>query len=189
LPNLIDSRLKMVFQKIPDRSQGFFGYQQAAAQDFSNFPAEFCIIGASNQKVIEMTDEELKTLVAGLATATAKNTESIDRNVQTVERSAQAIDRNSLAIDNLRESAQLQAQSIENLREGLSYNTQIVTDGLELAAASNRTAAATMELVTHTARAIDQLRNEIADLKQIVGIMINDSRADRSRIRSLEDQN
>jgi uncharacterized phage infection (PIP) family protein YhgE len=203
LPNLIDSRLKMVFQKIPDRSQGFFGYQQAAAQDFSNFPAEFCIIGASNQKVIEMTDEELKTLVAGLATATAKNTESIDRNVQTVERnaqaiernaqaierSAQAIDRNSLAIDNLRESAQLQAQSIENLREGLSYNTQIVTDGLELAAASNRTAAATMELVTHTARAIDQLRNEIADLKQIVGITINDSRADRSRIRSLEDQN
>ncbi len=143
-----------------------------------------------------MTDEELKTLVAGLADATAKNAESIDRNVQTiernaqiVERNAQAIERNSLAIDNLRESAQLQAQSIENLREGLSYNTQIVTDGLELAAASNRTAAATMELVTHTARAIDQLRNEIADLKQIVGIMINDSRADRSRIRSLEDQN
>lgn len=77
---------------------------------------------------------------------------------------------------------------MENMREGLSYNTQIVADGLELAAASNRTAAAAIELVAHTARAIDQLRNEIADLKQIVGIVINDSRADRSRISNLEDQ-
>jgi CO dehydrogenase/acetyl-CoA synthase alpha subunit len=129
-----------------------------------------------------MTDDELKALVGSLATATARNTESIERNSQSIERS-------TLAIDNLRESIQMQAQSIENMREGLSYNTQIVVDGLELAAAANRTAAAAMELSAHTARAIDQLRNEIADLKQIVGIVINDSRADRSRISQLEEPN
>jgi methyl-accepting chemotaxis protein len=128
-----------------------------------------------------MTDDELRTLVGGLAVATARNTENIDRN-------SQAIDRNTEGINNLREAVQIQAQSIENIRENLSYNTQVVTDGLELAAAANRTAAAAMELSANTIRAIDQLRDEISDLKQIVGIVINDSRADRSRIVNLEDQ-
>jgi methyl-accepting chemotaxis protein len=128
-----------------------------------------------------MTDDELRTLVAGLAVATARNTENIDRN-------SQAIDRNTEGINNLREAVQIQAQSIENIRENLSYNTQVVTDGLELAAAANRTGAAAMELSANTIRAIDKLRDEISDLKQIVGIVINDSRADRSRIVNLEGQ-
>jgi methyl-accepting chemotaxis protein len=157
-------------QTIPDQAQGLF----LEAQKTSGFSGKFCIIDSSNQKVIKMTDDELRSLVGGLATATARNTESIDRINQTV--------------DNLRGSIEIQAQTIENIREGMSYNTQILSDGLELAAASNRTAAAAMELSANTARAIDQLRNEIADLKQIVGIVINDNRADRSRIRNLEDQ-
>jgi CO dehydrogenase/acetyl-CoA synthase alpha subunit len=164
-------------QTIPGQGQGLF----LEAQKTSGFSGKFCIIDSSNQKVINMTDDELRALVGSLATATARNTESIDRINQTV-------DRNALTVDNLRESIQIQAQTIENIREGISYNTQILSDGLELAAASNRTAAAAMELSANTARAIDQLRNEIADLKQIVGIVINDSRADRSRIRNLEDQ-
>jgi hypothetical protein len=32
-----------------------------------------------------MTDDELRSLVAGLATATARNTEAIDRNAQAVD--------------------------------------------------------------------------------------------------------
>jgi CO dehydrogenase/acetyl-CoA synthase alpha subunit len=116
---------------------------------------------------VDMTNDELRTLVANLAVATARNTE---------------------AVDSLRESVQVQSQSIENIRENLSYNIQVVADGLELAAASNRTAAAAMELSANTIQAIDQLRAEIADLKQIVGIVISDSRADRSRIVNLEGQ-
>jgi ribosomal protein L18E len=124
---------------------------------------------------IDMTNDELRTLVASLAIATARNTENIDRNTE--------------AVNSLRESIQIQARSIENIQENLSYNTQVVADGLELAAASNRTAAAAMEFSANTMRAIDKLGDEISDLKQIVGIVINDSRADRSRIVNLEDQN
>jgi ribosomal protein L18E len=123
---------------------------------------------------IDMTNDELRALVAGLAIATARNTENIDRNTE--------------AVNSLRESIQIQAQSLENIQENLSYNTQVVADGLELAAASNRTAAAAMEFSANTMRAIDKLGDEISDLKQIVGIVINDSRADRSRIANLEGQ-
>jgi methyl-accepting chemotaxis protein len=174
----------MIYQTIPGQGQGLF----LESQKTPGFSGKFCIIDSSNQKVMNMTDDELRALVGSLATATARNTESIDRINQTVDRNALAIDRNAQAIDNLRESIQIQAQIMENIREGRSYDAQIVADGLELAAASNRTAAAAMELSANTARAIDQLRNEIADLKQIVGIVINDSRADRSKIRNLEDQ-
>jgi CO dehydrogenase/acetyl-CoA synthase alpha subunit len=136
-----------------------------------------------------MTDDELRALVAGLAIATAKNTENIDRNAAAIDRNAAAIDRNAEAVNSLRESIQIQARSIENIQENLSYNNQIIADGLELAAASNRTASAAMEFSANTMRAIDKLGDEISDLKQIVGIVINDSRADRSRIVNLEGQN
>jgi hypothetical protein len=100
-----------------------------------------------------------------------------------------AIERDSQAINNLRESVQIQVQSIENIRENLSYNAQILADGLELAAAANRTAAAAMELSANTTKNIDRIENEIAELKQIVGIVIRDNQADRYRITKLEDQN
>jgi methyl-accepting chemotaxis protein len=120
-----------------------------------------------------MTDDELRSLVASLANATARNTEAIDRN-------AQAIDRNAQAIDSL-------GRRFEDIRENMTYNTQAVADGLELAAAANRTAAAAMELSANTSRNLDRLEQDIVELKQIMGIVINDSRADRTRIRNLED--
>jgi methyl-accepting chemotaxis protein len=113
-----------------------------------------------------MTDDELRSLVASLATATARNTESIDRNAQ--------------AIDSL-------GRRFEDIRENMTYNTQAVADGLELAAAANRTAAAAMELSANTSRNLDRLEQDIAELKQIVGIVIDDSRADRTRITNLEE--
>jgi methyl-accepting chemotaxis protein len=128
-----------------------------------------------------MTDDELRSLVAGLATATARNTESIDRNAQAIDRNVQAIDRNAQAIDSL-------ARRFEDIRENMTYNTQAVADGLELAAASNRTAAAAMELSANTSRNLDRLEQDISELKQIVGIVIDDSRADRTRIRNIENQ-
>jgi methyl-accepting chemotaxis protein len=113
-----------------------------------------------------MTDDELKALVANLAVATTRNTEAIDRN--------------AAAIDSL-------AQRFEDTRESLSYNTQAVADGLELAAASNRTAAAAMELSANTSRNLDRLEQDIADLQQMMGIVIRDNQADRSRITRLEE--
>lgn len=112
-----------------------------------------------------MTDDELRSLVGNLATATARNTESIDRNAEAI---------NSLT------------RRFEDIRENMTYSTQAVADGLELAAASNRTAAAAMELSANTSRNLDRLEQDIADLKQIVGIVIDDSRADRTRIRNIE---
>jgi methyl-accepting chemotaxis protein len=112
-----------------------------------------------------MTDDELKALVASLAIATTRNTEAIDRN--------------AAAIDSL-------AQRFEDTRENMSYNTQAVADGLELAAASNRTAAAAMELSANTSRNLDRLEQDIADLQQMMGIVIRDNQADRSRITRLE---
>jgi methyl-accepting chemotaxis protein len=123
--------------------------------------------------VTPMTDDELKALVANLAIATTRNTEAIDRN--------------AAAIDSL-------AQRFEDTRESLSYNTQAVADGLELAAASNRTAAnglelaaAAMELSANTSRNLDRLEQDIADLQQMMGIVIRDNQADRSRITRLEE--
>jgi ABC-type nitrate/sulfonate/bicarbonate transport system substrate-binding protein len=120
-----------------------------------------------------MTDDELRTLVAGLATATARNTEAIDRN--------------AAAVSSLTER-------FEDMRENMSYNTQAVADGLELAAASNRTAAnalelsaAAMELSANTSRNLDRLEQDIADLQQMMGIVIRDNQADRSRITRLEE--
>jgi methyl-accepting chemotaxis protein len=106
-----------------------------------------------------MTDDELKALVANLAIATTRNTEAID----------------SLT------------QRFEDIRENMSYNTQAVADGLELAAASNRTAAAAMELSANTSRNLDRLEQDIADLQQMMGIVIRDNQADRSRITRLEE--
>jgi methyl-accepting chemotaxis protein len=141
-----------------------------------------------------MTDDELRALVAGLAVATAKNTEAIDRNTANIDRNAAAIDRNAAAIDRNaatidRNAAAINslAQRFEDVRENMTYNTQAVADGLELAAASNRTAAAAMELSANTSRNLDRLEQDISDLKQIVGIVIDDSRADRSRITNLEE--
>jgi methyl-accepting chemotaxis protein len=190
-----------------------------------------------------MTDEELRSLVANLAVATARNTEAIDRTNVLADRNAEAIDRisvnldrtstladrnaeaidrisanldrtsaladrnaeaidrisanldrtstladrNAEAISSLGASIEFQAQSIENMRENMSYNTQTVADGLKLAAAANQTAAAVMEMSANTSRNLDRLERDIADLKQIVGIVIRDNQADRSRISRLED--
>jgi hypothetical protein len=49
--------------------------------------------------------------------------------------------------------------------------------------------ARAMELSANIMRAIDKLGDEISGLKQIVGIVIYDSRADRSRIVNLEGRN
>jgi methyl-accepting chemotaxis protein len=113
-----------------------------------------------------MTDDELKALVANLAIATTRNTEAINRN--------------ATAISSL-------TQRFEDMRESMSYNTQAVADGLELAAASNRTAAAAMELSANTSRNLDRLEQDIADLQQMMGIVISDNQADRSRIIKLEE--
>jgi methyl-accepting chemotaxis protein len=131
-----------------------------------------------------MTDEELRTLVASLATSTASNTEAIKELRET-----------------LRDDAESQARRIEMMWEGMSYNTDIMANALELSAISQRTAAAAQEsaaasqqlaaealqLSANTSRNLDRLENDIADLKQIVGIVIRDNQADRGRITRLEE--
>ncbi len=63
---------------------------------------------------------------------------------------------------------------------------------LELAELSQRSAAVAqqsvaMELSANTSRNLDRLENDLADLKQIVGIVIRDNQADRGRITKLEE--
>jgi hypothetical protein len=125
-----------------------------------------------------MTDEELRTLVASLATSTTGNAEAIRELRETLRENTESQARN----------AESQARSIEALREGMSYNTEIMTNALELSALSQKTAAEALQLSANTSRNLDRLESDIADLKQIVGIVIRDNQADRGRITRLEEQ-
>ncbi len=135
-----------------------------------------------------MTDEELRTLVASLATATASNTEAITR--------LEAQGRNTIeGLASLQATTEIQARNIETMREGMSFNTETMASSLELAAAAQRTAAAAMELSANTSRNIDRLErninrteNNIDRLEQMVEIIIKDNQADRARISGLEGQ-
>jgi methyl-accepting chemotaxis protein len=100
------------------------------------------------------------------------------------------------------EGFQSQARSIESMRENISYNTETMASALELSALSQRTAAAAQEsaaasqaiaaealqLSAQTSRNLDRLENDIADLQQMMGIVIRDNQADRGRITRLEGQ-
>jgi hypothetical protein len=125
-----------------------------------------------------MTDEELRTLVASLAVSTTGNAEAIRELRETLRENTESQARN----------AESQARSIEALREGMSYNTEIMTNALELSALSQKTAAEALQLSANTSRNLDRLESDIADLKQIVGIVIRDNQADRGRITRLEGQ-
>jgi methyl-accepting chemotaxis protein len=139
-----------------------------------------------------MTDEELRTLVASLATSTASNTEAIKELRATVESQERT----------MIEGFQSQARSLESMRENISYNTETMATALELSALSQRTAAAAQEsaaasqaiaaealqLSAQTSRNLDRLENDIASLQQMMGIVIRDNQADRGRITRLEGQ-
>jgi hypothetical protein len=141
-----------------------------------------------------MTDEELRTLVASLAVSTASNTEAITelraatesqaRNAESQARNAESQARNA---ESQARNAESQARSIEALREGMSYNTEIMANALELSALSQKTAAEALQLSANTSKNLDRLESDIADLKQIVGIVIRDNQADRTRITRLEE--
>jgi hypothetical protein len=88
----------------------------------------------------------------------------------------------------LQASSESQLRSIESMRESITYNTDIMANALELSAASQRTAAEALQLSANTSRNLDRLESDIADLKQIVGIVIRDNQADRTRITRLEGQ-
>jgi CO dehydrogenase/acetyl-CoA synthase alpha subunit len=132
-----------------------------------------------------MTDEELRTLVASLATSTASNTEAIRELRTTVEAQERVM---TEGFATLKYNADSQARNMEMMRENISYKTETIASSLELAAASQRTAAAAMELSAQTSRNLDRLENDIADLQQMMGIVIRDNQADRGRITRLEGQ-
>jgi CO dehydrogenase/acetyl-CoA synthase alpha subunit len=139
-----------------------------------------------------MTDEELRTLVASLAVSTTGNAEAIRELRETLRENTESQARNAESQARNAESqarnAESQARSIEALREGMSYNTEIMTNALELSALSQKTAAEALQLSANTSRNLDRLESDIADLKQIVGIVIRDNQADRARITRLEDE-
>jgi methyl-accepting chemotaxis protein len=118
-----------------------------------------------------MTDEELRTLVASLAISTANNAAEAQANTEAIKELRET----------LRDGAESQLRSIEMMRESISYNTETVASSLELAAEA-------LKLSANTSRNLDRLENDIADLKQIVGIVIRDNQADRGRITRLEEQ-
>jgi hypothetical protein len=132
-----------------------------------------------------MTDDELRALVGSLAVATASNTEA-NRELRATVESQGRITTESFA--SLQASSESQLRSIESMRESITYNTDIMANALELAATSQRTAAEALQLSANTTRNLDRLEGDIADLKQIVGIVIRDNQADRVRFSKLEEQ-
>jgi methyl-accepting chemotaxis protein len=133
-----------------------------------------------------MTDDELRTLVVSNAEATRELRATVERQSQQSENQGRTIGE---GLASLQASSESQLRSIESMRESISYNTDIMANALELAATSQKTAAAAMELSANTSRNLDRLESDIADLKQIVGIVIRDNQADRARFSKLEGQN
>jgi hypothetical protein len=119
-----------------------------------------------------MTDDELRTLVASNAEATRELRVTVENQGRTITE----------GFASLQASSESQLRSIESMRESISYNTDIVASSLELAAEA-------LKLSATTSKNLDRLESDIADLKQIVGIVIRDNQADRTRITRLEGQN
>jgi hypothetical protein len=140
-----------------------------------------------------MTDEELKTLVASNAEATRELRATVERQAQRSENegrtTAEGLASLKEGLASLQASSESQLKSIESMRESITYNTDIMANALELSAASQRTAAEALQLSANTSRNLDRLESDIADLKQIVGIVIRENQADRTRITNLEGQN
>jgi methyl-accepting chemotaxis protein len=132
-----------------------------------------------------MTDEELRTLVASLAISTANNSAEARANAEAIRELRTTVETQGRVMlegfATLRDSTDSQARNIEMMRESISYNTETVASSLELAAEA-------LKLSANTSRNLDRLENDIADLKQIVGIVIRDNQADRGRITRLEEQ-
>jgi hypothetical protein len=125
-----------------------------------------------------MTDDELRTLVASNAEATRELRATVENQGRTITE----------GLASLQASSESQLRSIESMRENITYNTDIMANALELAATSQKTAAEALQLSANTSRNLDRLESDIADLKQIVGIVIRDNQADRTRITRLEGQ-
>jgi hypothetical protein len=146
-----------------------------------------------------MTDEELRTLVANNAEATRELRATVERQAQRAEAEGRTTAEGLASLKegavslkeglaSLQASSESQLRSIESMRESITYNTDIMANALELSAASQRTAAEALQLSANTSRNLDRLESDIADLKQIVGIVIRDNQADRTRITRLEGQ-
>jgi hypothetical protein len=63
----------------------------------------------------------------------------------------------------------------------MRFNTETVASALELAAEA-------LKLSANTSRNLDRLEQDITDLKQIVGIVIRENQANRTRITRIEGQ-
>jgi hypothetical protein len=126
-----------------------------------------------------MTDEELKTLVENLVLTTASNAEANRELRATVENQGRT---SAEGLASLRASIEIQLRAIENQRESIGSNLQLMADLMEIAAASLRISA-------ETARNIDKLEQNIDRLEQMMGIVIRDNQADRTRITRLEEPN
>jgi methyl-accepting chemotaxis protein len=160
-----------------------------------------------------MTDEELRTLVASLATSTANNAAEAHTNTEAIrelrlssESRFEALERQGQTMLNglasLQASSESQLRSIESMRESITYNVETMASALELAAISQRTAAAAQEsaaasqqlaaealqISANTSRNLDRLELNIDRLEAMMGIIIRDNQADRTRISRLEDQ-
>jgi capsid protein len=125
-----------------------------------------------------MTEEELRTLIGNLAVSTASNTEA-NRELRAIVESQERVMTEGFA--SLTATAESQARSIESMRESVSYNTEMVTSALTLVSEA-------LKLSANTSKNLDRLEIDIADLKQIVGIVISESQADWVRFSRLEGQ-
>jgi methyl-accepting chemotaxis protein len=133
-----------------------------------------------------MTDDELRTLVVSNAEATRELRATVERQSQQSENQGRTI---TEGLASLQASSESQLRSIESMRESITYNTDIMANSLELAATSQKTAAEALQLSANTSRNLDRLERNIDRLEEMMGIVIRDNQADRTRITRLEGQN
>ncbi len=140
-----------------------------------------------------MTDEELRTLVVSNAEATRELRTIVERQTQRIE-SQERIITDGLA--NLRSICESQLNNIENQRESIGHNAQMMADAMEMAAIAQQMAAKSQEVASQSQetaaialRVSAETTRNIARSEQILGIVIRDAQADRVRFGKLEGQN
>jgi hypothetical protein len=147
---------------------------------------------AESIRELRISSESQAESIRELRISSESQAESIRELRVTVERQSQRSEEQSRstaeALASLQASSESQLRSIESMRESIeairestTYNTDMVASALALAAEA-------LKISANTSKNLDRLEADIADLKQIVGIVIRDSQADRVRFSKLEEQ-
>jgi methyl-accepting chemotaxis protein len=140
-----------------------------------------------------MTDDELRTLVVSNAEATRELRTTVERQAQRSEEQSRITAEGLASLQAISES---QLRTLDYQRESIGNNARMMADAMEMAAISQQMAAKSQEVASQSQetaaialRISAETTRNIDRLEEMLGIVIRDNQADRTRITRLEGQN